>query len=248
MAHMTCTLCGREAGVKLCSRCGDVAYCGKECQILDWSFHKLTCSAKVVVGDTEDRGKGLFAKLDFKVGDEMIREAPCFVIASGISDYDRHDAFQNVSIAKKRLVMSLTDVFSARAGLMGIVNTNSISMGVDMLGVSSATGGIFPLMTRINHACKPNARYVWREDLGKELLFAIRPISKGDEITVTYIARYASRQKRQQELKQRWRFDCACVTCTELHTQLQDSCMCEIQELHDKGALIYAFKRKRKRK
>ena len=44
--------------------------------------------------------------------------------------------------------------------------------------------GIFALSCRLNHACIPNARFVWREDLRKELVFAMRPIKEGEQITV----------------------------------------------------------------
>ena len=33
-------------------------------------------------------------------------------------------------------------------------------------------------------------RYVWRDDLRREFVVAMRPIARGDEITVTYKRRY----------------------------------------------------------
>ena len=38
-------------------------------------------------------------------------------------------------------------------------------------------------------------RYVWREDLQRELVLALRPIQCGDEITVTYKQRYQVQER-----------------------------------------------------
>jgi hypothetical protein len=37
-----CQTCGKE-GYKKCSRCEEVYYCGRECQIKDWQKHKAVC-------------------------------------------------------------------------------------------------------------------------------------------------------------------------------------------------------------
>ncbi|CAI5485746.1 unnamed protein product [Closterium sp. Naga37s-1] len=46
--------CGKVEGagvqLKLCSRCGKVAYCNRECQKAHWSSHKLTCQPKAKGG------------------------------------------------------------------------------------------------------------------------------------------------------------------------------------------------------
>lgn len=44
-------------------------------------------------------------------------------------------------------------------------------------------------------------------------LFAIRPITAGEEITITYTSLEAPRETRRQRLKLMYKFDCACQSC-----------------------------------
>src|SRR6187402_2324450 len=46
--------------------------------------------------------------------------------------------------------------------------------------------GIFKTISRFNHSCKPNAQQHWDEQRGEELVYALRTISKGEEITLSY--------------------------------------------------------------
>eukprot|EP01127_Copromyxa_protea_P005361 TRINITY_DN15300_c0_g1_i1.p1 TRINITY_DN15300_c0_g1~~TRINITY_DN15300_c0_g1_i1.p1 ORF type:complete len:370 (-),score=69.05 TRINITY_DN15300_c0_g1_i1:124-1233(-) len=41
-----CYVCGKATGLKGCSRCKKVKYCGRECQTRDWPFHRDTCVPK----------------------------------------------------------------------------------------------------------------------------------------------------------------------------------------------------------
>lgn len=45
-------------------------------------------------------------------------------------------------------------------------------------------------IAKLLHPELPDIRFVWREDLQRMLVVAIRPIRPGDEITVTYKQRY----------------------------------------------------------
>lgn len=230
-----CMLCLTEIGCKRCGKCSERVYCSKSCQCLDWKFHKLTCSDKVKIQETEACGKGVYAKQDFRVGDELIRESPLFVFpcfqVSGTEAEVCDCEFQKLNVEMKRVMLQLANVHPDQSELMGIIKTNGIPLGAD-----SEQGGIFARTSRINHACKPNARYIWRPDIGKELVFAIRPIAKGDEITVCYLAEYACKKTRQKMLQKRFNFTCRCPTCeytSELHTIEQDEMLPEIQKLYE---------------
>lgn len=43
---MPCPVCGKADDTLKCSRCGLVAYCGKEHQKQDWKLHKKVCTAR----------------------------------------------------------------------------------------------------------------------------------------------------------------------------------------------------------
>lgn len=248
---MPCAWCGMEVECKWCSRCGDVAYCGKKCQTLNWSLHKLTCSDKVAIKDTGDRGKGVFAKLDFQVGDEIIRDAPCLSWTldeqGDVNALELCTAFEQSSKAAQWVVSNLTNAYEEieRPEFEGILQTNSIGMGGKSMHDGSSTAGIFARICRVNHACNPNARFVWREDLDKELLLAMRPIFKGEEITVTYNGLCAKWQDRQNDLFARWRFDCSCVTCTDMYTPTQDNYLSELHELSQTFPNVVLFNPKK---
>ena len=53
-----CAHCSRGEGALLSCVCGEAAYCGRECQRLDWARHKPSCPP-YVLKDSGQKGKGL---------------------------------------------------------------------------------------------------------------------------------------------------------------------------------------------
>jgi SET domain-containing protein len=92
--------------------------------------------------------------------------------------------------------------------LTGIVKTNALS-----LGPGSSVGGIFPMISRINHSCRPNTQHTWNTSIEHETIHAIRDIKKGEEITISYNLGGPS-QPRMQRLKRSFGFDCTCDLCS----------------------------------
>ena len=51
----SCSHCGKQgAGLKRCSRCKQVSYCGAACQNADWKGHKKSCALPVPLADVAD--------------------------------------------------------------------------------------------------------------------------------------------------------------------------------------------------
>ena len=74
-----------------------------------------------------------------------------------------------------------------------------------------------------------NANYVWRADLKRELVFAIRSIAQGEQITVSYIGPHMRAAQRQQRLQTKFGFTCVCSSCVNA-TEESDASLQEIQE------------------
>ncbi|CAN6229664.1 unnamed protein product [Urochloa humidicola] len=74
----------------------------------------------------------------------------------------------------------------------------------------------FPLQSCMNHSCCPNAKAFKRDEDkdGHAVILALRPISKGEEITISYIDEDLSYEERQEQLAD-YGFTCACSKCQE---------------------------------
>ena len=56
---LTCVVCDKGGdSIKQCAKCFSVSYCGRECQVGDWTRHKRLC-VPVMVKDFGERGRGL---------------------------------------------------------------------------------------------------------------------------------------------------------------------------------------------
>ncbi|BBN16381.1 protein MpATXR10 [Marchantia polymorpha subsp. ruderalis] len=91
---------------------------------------------------------------------------------------------------------------------------------LDALGSEYATyctgTGFFALQSCVNHSCRPNAKAFKREEDrdGAAVLLAIRPIRKGEEITISYIDENHDLEERQALLAD-YGFVCSCSRCIE---------------------------------
>ncbi|CAI9759970.1 unnamed protein product [Fraxinus pennsylvanica] len=74
----------------------------------------------------------------------------------------------------------------------------------------------FPLQSCMNHSCIPNAKAFKREEDrdGQATIIALKPISKGEEITISYIDEDLPYEERQASLED-YGFRCKCPRCSE---------------------------------
>ncbi|XP_058220269.1 histone-lysine N-methyltransferase ATXR2 isoform X1 [Rhododendron vialii] len=74
----------------------------------------------------------------------------------------------------------------------------------------------FPLQSCMNHSCHPNARAFKREEDrdGQATIVALRSISKGEEVTISYIDEDLPCEERQAMLAD-YGFRCRCQKCLE---------------------------------
>jgi hypothetical protein len=73
--------------------------------------------------------------------------------------------------------------------------------------------GLFPLVSRINHACDPNAFVMFSQSGFSVGIKAYRDIAPGEELSVSYLHLGMPSEKRQEGLR-RWGFTCSCELCS----------------------------------
>jgi hypothetical protein len=77
---------------------------------------------------------------------------------------------------------------------------------LDLLGLALYPGASF-----FNHTCDPNTVYVFN---GKSMVFrALRPITAGEEVTISYIRLVGGKARRRAKLLSHYYFECTCALC-----------------------------------
>jgi len=78
---------------------------------------------------------------------------------------------------------------------------------------------LFPILSKANHSCFANAAVRVHSGVSAEIV-CLRPISEGDEITVSYLTDHQlgmPAQVRQGHLNELWEFTCSCARCARRH-------------------------------
>ncbi|KAM3073601.1 hypothetical protein ACMFMF_006804 [Clarireedia jacksonii] len=91
--------------------------------------------------------------------------------------------------------------------------SNIIRSNAYPLGPNSSVGGVFKDISRINHSCLPTSQHSWNESRKEFVVYAVRELSPGDEITTSYHVGGPS-SERKKELKEWFKFDCTCDLCS----------------------------------
>lgn len=79
---------------------------------------------------------------------------------------------------------------------------------------STSLRALFPLGALTNHACVPNTRHLV-DDQGDLLVYATKPIAKGEQITMTYTDLLWDTTLRRQFLRATKHFSCCCSRCSD---------------------------------
>ncbi|XP_014600926.1 PREDICTED: protein msta, isoform B-like [Polistes canadensis] len=97
----------------------------------------------------------------------------------------------------------------------GIFNTNSFeTFVVQDKDHYTSLRGLYPLGALLNHACVPNTRHHY-DSQQRLYVIAVRPISAGEEITMTYIDLFWDTILRRQVLSVTKNFCCRCKRCSD---------------------------------
>ncbi len=205
------------------------------------TFNKLSyqiMSEKYEIRNSEtSRGRGLFAKILFKIGEEVLRES-CFLHQL---DDKSSISFVPPSILDAALIEAAPFYGSAEplgeltsSGYSPPTSSSSSSdkstwtprarVAESVLNANAFEVGngraFFPMGSFSNHSCSPNAiiQQIY-DDNGSSLprpeyaIIAREEIAVGNEIFISYVPRAWSKVKRQTALLETWGFSCDCKRC-----------------------------------
>ena len=163
--------------------------------------------------------------LTYDVRDDMIRGFPAGLHQAIVQKLQTNpsqiarvmDLYGDYEGIGKRLITAddvpVIDVFQAH----DIIARNAFGPGAVFSGdressedVTSASTGLWTHAAYINHSCMPNAKVEYIGDL--MLLYAIRPIGAGEEITHCYNDS-SDLDARKTALRTTWGFTCTCGLC-----------------------------------
>lgn len=183
------------------------------------------------------KGLGLFATKNIPKGCRILCEEPLVALPAGTqSTLSIWQQFDEMTVTQKAKYEQLTSGEGSRSHALesiicsrladsfeseeleeavanelrwrAIFNTNCVTMGTrSQWGV-----GVFEYYSRLNHSCTPNVFNSYNATIQKEVVHAIKPIAKGEELVTSYITNVRTAKQRQLEL-QRYGFTCKCEAC-----------------------------------
>ncbi|KAF9077538.1 hypothetical protein BDP27DRAFT_1208202 [Rhodocollybia butyracea] len=181
--------------------------------------------------------KGMFARVWIPQGGVILAEHPALILPrdvkleslaagleiTGPQHSNPYDAL--FSRVDHKEIFALKDCLTKGVGASkGIFHTNALNIELEARGRDMPElqkyQALFLVTSRCNHrqlivllSCGPNA--VWRFDplTFKLTLSAVRRISPGEEITISYINPFLPRHLRRAKLQSRWNFVCHCNHC-----------------------------------
>lgn len=103
---------------------------------------------------------------------------------------------------------SVVDTFQVN----DIVARNSFSIDASMENGHTGGSRLFIRASYINHSCLANSDVKFVGDL--IMVYAEKPISKGEEITNSYSGFILDSERRSERIKGVWKLDCPCPLCS----------------------------------
>lgn len=173
------------------------------------------------ITDIPGKGKGVVATRSIKPGELILSEPPLFTTETlqnpATFEQDLGKIVKGLPKDGQRAFLSLHNNNPGPQPFSNIVRSNGYP-----LGPNSDVGAIFPLVARLNHACRPNAQHAWISKRGLEVVHAVRGVKEGEELTLSYSVGGPSGPRRAS-LKEYFGFDCHCELCSLPPERLKES-------------------------
>jgi hypothetical protein len=178
---------------------------------------------KFVIKDIPGKGLGAVATRRIQNGEIIISEAPLFTQGRVRQNSTIIKSLAEISDQDKRRFLELANCHKAdpkfkNSPFLGIFDTNALPCGVnDTSGNSgqfATTAGLFLQCSRFNSDCTPNVHNYWNEKQGLIFLRALKDIVEGEELCLCYSGEWRPRNERRKKLKESFKFQCRCATCS----------------------------------
>jgi len=169
---------------------------------------------------SEEKGMGVIATRDIKVGELILKETP-FLVSTHDNDWPTlEQAVNKLSPYQKAMFDShcTSTPYDHLPKPLNIFKTNAFRLAMD-----TQQSGLFDEGSRFNHSCRPNCSSHWDVEQGVRWFIANREIRKGEEIEITYGDIRRAKSERQEWLKTTFGFECACEACSYSDTQTSES-------------------------
>ncbi|KAK3320136.1 hypothetical protein B0T19DRAFT_488318 [Cercophora scortea] len=193
--------------------------------------------------DIPGKGKGVIATRHISQYEELMLDYATFAVdISFASRVPARTGYQLLHLAAMQLadpasVLELGQSNSFAADVLeNVLRTNAFNT---MIGEVPHMA-LYPEVSRINHACKPNAytRFIPRSL--EVSVAAVRDIQPGEEITISYITIGQETVQRKRALEV-WGFECKCSLCSSSQNEIaaSDARRRQIETL--RGQVVEAF-------
>lgn len=175
----------------------------------DEDFHASDIQSLFLIVEIQGKGLGMIATSTIRRGQCILAEAPKLRFSRFAPDAVIESLFSELDPQTQFLLLQLSNCRGTGPNIIDIVYTSAIP-----LNGTKNHAGLFPLASRINHACNPNTSKSWNPATGMLSLHATREIQPGEEITLTYINGLDTCQNRQAHLLDAFGFFCRCELCS----------------------------------
>ncbi|KAG6816061.1 hypothetical protein H0H87_008893 [Tephrocybe sp. NHM501043] len=172
------------------------------------------------IGGAGDKGEGMFALRDMPAGSLILVEHPIIVAPYlvGLSVSLAEVYAKLLGRLPHRMRDEVLKLYSGDSHtLEEIIRCNALGIQLEVPDVPhpelTTHRAVFLHTSRCNHSCGPNARWEWDTTTFSLYLFTVRPIVKGEEITIQYIPSTYPRHERHASLQDQYGFTCCCSYC-----------------------------------
>lgn len=235
LASQVCHSCfRRQANLHRCAQCRFAHYCNRTCQTACWEDHKQECSAIRKSGTAPNENVRLAARLLWRRNkDQGLASDSQLVAVDQLQDHLKdlpEDEMKKLETDVRTFLRYWscgTKQHSAEyiSHIFGIIKLNGLTLP-DQRGLQMVGLGLFPNLSIVNHDCWPNCTATLNHGNQSAVsstlhsplrmeVRALRKISEGEELTVSYVDFLNLSADRQKQLKERFQLDCSCDHCSQ---------------------------------